>query len=487
MKLKFLKKNGGGAGDGGGGAAVATKGAPGGDGGLEAELSEALVETGEYMEKLDEKVDALAAATKGVVNLDGKAIKEGVDKLLALEDQRQKAVIESKGGNDFGIENVHKKFSVIRAINARKSGDWSGAKVEQTVIEETKALVKAGSINVGDDNSAGFMVPDEVLPDVVDSTLRKSRLVNLTGEAGDGETIVTMYDGLVGGTVTINKYEGGLVAYWLGEEDSIVNSIVNTEDLKMEPNRLGVLVRLTDAMMKFSSPRLEASIRRDMVRALAKKLDVTGFYGKGGAHSPRGILSHPEIKIYRAENKTVYATPALAAAAASWTGANLDYDGLDNMKGALEEDDIDPSDTERLISSPAFFRRLKQLKVANYSGQTTEQPYLTMIPMMTDAKLAEIIGPFLKSNNFVSSGKAGATIGAPASGGGTSLKFGDVIHGDFKEYIFGRWSGIEITTDGGVGVGFPNGRTFLRATMYCDFQVRQPRAFIACVDAQVRA
>lgn len=438
---------------------------------------------------IGDRVKAAEGLLGNFKGFDPAKLQEAVDKLVAEREAREKAIANSKHGGWFpGVEDTHKKFSLLRAVRAHKAGKWDGAEYEKEVIEATREAVTRGSINVGDDNIAGFMVPDQTLPDVVDSILRRSRLVNLTGEPGDGQTIVSVYDGLVGGTVTINKFEGGLVSYWLGEEDKIVESIVNSEDLKMEPHRLGCLVRITDAAMKFASPRLEASIRRDMVRSMAKKLDVTGFYGNGGAHSPRGILKHPGIKHYRAENSTAYATAALAVASGSFTGKIVTYDDLMNMSGVLEDDDIDQDDSTRIISHGTFFRRLKQLKVDNYSGQAgVNAPYLSMLPMMSDAKLAEIIGPFLKSNNIASAVKAGATIGATATSTGTDLKHGDIVLGNWAEMAFGRWAGIEISSDGGVGVGFANGRTYMRATMYCDFQVRQERAFIACTDGKFRA
>ena len=105
-----------------------------------------------------------------------------------------------------------------------------------------------------------------------------------------------MIDGLNGGTVKIPEFQGGMIAYWIGEEDDYTESATKSGNVTMTPKKLGVLTRITAEMMMLASPAFNTFMKRDMVRATAKKLDYTVAYGSGTANMPIGIANHPKIK-----------------------------------------------------------------------------------------------------------------------------------------------------------------------------------------------
>lgn len=449
-----------------------------------AEMLEGLTELmkDDGLKTIGSRVKALETTLEQFKGIDLKKTIEEVDKLRARSEAMQTAIRSSKRGlYTPGLEDAGKNFSLMRAINAIKTGNFQQAGYEKEVMDSVRAKA---SQQVGQDTLGGYFVPDQVIPDVIEAIYTRSAFVQLVGE--EGETSVSVYDGLSGAAVKIPKFEGGMIAYWIGEEDEYTESQATVGDITMNPKKLGLLMRMTDAMKRFQGYGFEQRVRKDAARALAKKLDWTIMFGTGTQDMPRGILSHDNIKIYRAETGATYATVAAAQAAANWVGAALDFDGLMNMALALEEDDIGLNESAKVIGHPRFFHKLKQAKILNFSNQSTQQPYLLGQPMLSDVKLKDYIGPYAKTNQISSLSKAGETINATASGNGANPLFTTVVTGNLDEIVLGRWGAIEIEDDGGKGKGFTSDHSYVKMRMYADIAIRQQRSIIVCPDAQVR-
>ena len=427
-------------------------------------------------------VTALQTEVKELRGANTAKVLEELERMKAGQEQLARQIRNSrKGLYVSGIED--EDFSLLKAMCAVKSGDWSNAGKEKEMMDQWRS--KASAQAIGEDSRGGYFVADQVIADVIAAIYTRSVFVSLGGE---GETRVSVLDGLTGANVKIPKFDGGLIAYWIGEEDAYVDSMATVGDVTMNPKKMGVLVRITDSMRKFQSFGFENLLRRDMERAAAKKLDWTILYGTGGDNTPRGLTHSEGIKIYSAQSKTsgVLGTTALSSFQADWAGAELDFDGLDNMFLALEEDDIVLDASAALISSPRYFKRLKQLKILNFSGQTTGQPYLLGMPTLSDSKLTEALGmDFDKSTQIPSNLKPGASVNAPTTS--SNSKFTDVVTGNLEEIVLGRWFGIEIEDDAGRGKGFTSDHIYMKLRLYADLGYRQQRALILCPDAQARA
>ena len=436
------------------------------------------------------RVKALASEMDMLKGLDLKKVVEEVDKVRAGQESLVKAIRTSKRGFYVpGIED--QEFSLLRACIAMKSGDWRIAPQEKEIIDAVRSKQRSvigkatsGAQNVGDDELGGYFVPDQVIPQVIAAIYTRSVMVNL---AGEGTTRVSVLDGLMGGNVKIPKFVGGLIAYWIGEEDTYAESQTTVGDVTMNPKKLGILVRLTDAMRRFAGYGFETLFRNDFIRAAAKKLDWTILYGRGTDDMPRGIAHHQGIKVYSAEQGTTYTQAQVQAASSpldDWDGGELGFDGLMDMLLALEEDDIAVDASHAWISSPRFFHRLKKMKTQSFSGQTEQQMYLLGAPFISDAALTGIIGPNDKTSQIPSDNLPGESVdGATDS---VNEKHTDVFGGNFADVILGRWGGLEIEDDGGKGTGFTSDHTYMKLRMYADVGVRQERALIMCPDAIVR-
>jgi len=446
----------------------------------------------EGMSGLSERVKELAKKVEGFEKLDVAKVLEEVDKMVAHQKEFERRVRNDKGGFHFpGIEDVGKKFSLLKAMLGFMAGSDQGfekiAPFEHEVIKTARSAVeKAGAGHViGVDSTAGVFIPDQVLSDVISAIYTKSVLVSLV--AGEGQTRVTTLDGLFGIPVKIPRIFGGMEAYWIGEEDDYIESRMTSGVETMTPKKMGVLASITDEMRRFPAPTFDAMMRYDISRAAAKKIDWTIFYGSGSADMPLGIINRnrhdstvllpngqikPGINYYYAQSKT--GGPDVSAPV-SPTGAELDFDDLSNMQGVLEDLDLETDESWAWISHPRYFRRLKQRKVSQFSGQTDEKSYLLGAPMISEARLRDVIGDFGKSTQIISN----RTLNG-------SAKYGDVVGANWREVLFGRWSGIELTNDDGKGSGFKKDITNIKLRMYADVGCREERSIVYCPDAKMR-
>lgn len=454
-------------------------------------------ETAEALKPLLERVGALATGLKEVTDVVSRLKSEGLItedvKKAVGEYERMRAQIETlqdsirtrKNGLWFpGVEDTAKKFNLLRlAIGVKQGKPEQIAPFEMEVVKETrKAWEKSMALGdpakraghvMWDDQSGGIWVPDQVIGDVIGPIYVRSCFVALVPEAG--RTRVSVIDGLTGNPVKIPEFEGGMIAYWIGEEDNYVESKTKSGNLTMTPKKLGVLTRLTEEMMQMANPAFDAFLRRDMIRAAAKKLDFTIAYGTGSANMPRGLANHPRVIKWYAKTQQD-ATPGSPDAG----GTELDFDGLMELQGAMEDTDIAFDETFATISSPRYFRRLKKLKIENYSGQTTGKPYLLGAPFLSDERLRGLIGDYDKSTQIPTKKMVGGS--AP----GTHDKATDVFSGNFGEVVLGRWSGVQILSDGGNGTGFINDQTYIKMRMWADVEVRQGKALRHVPDVKCR-
>lgn len=448
-----------------------------------AQLLSRITDLATSMKTVTETVEKLKAEGQES-SISTKSVTDKYESIKAQIEQIQGTIRSRRDHLHFsGIEDCAPKFNLLRlcaAVRLNRSAPEKIAPFEMEVVKNARkalessgsmeAMVRAGHV-AWDDVSGGIWVPDQVLPDVIQPIYTQSALIALTPETG--QTSVSVIDGLTGGTVKIPEFQGGMIAYWIGEEDDYVETVSKSGNIQFSPKKLGVLTRITQEMLNLASPAFDAFMRRDMIRAAAKKLDYTLMYGTGTANMPIGITMHPRIKKFLAS--TVATATKAAFDASPGNGAELTFDSLMEMKGAIEDDDVVPDTSETFVSHPRYFRRLRQQKIEYYSAQTSGNGYLLGMPFISNERLMSIIGKFVTSTQI------------PTTKTFNSVsKFTDVLYGNLGEYILGRWGGLQIVDDGGEGTGFIRDQMYIKMRMWCDAECRQPRAILHCPDAKAR-
>lgn len=451
-------------------------------------------------------IDALKA--KGLLDeksVDLKALQETVESHSSQMKAMQEALKASRRGFYIsGLEDVAPSFSMLKSCIAATGGmlksHWEkcGAGFEFEVMHQIQmkhqaefGLMGGAHARIAQQVSAqslgGAFWPDQVLADIIVGLYHESAWVNLGTE---GQTNITVLDGLIGANVTIPKFKEGFVAYWADEAQTVSEGNATTDMMSMQPRELIGIGRITHAQRQFAIPAFEALFRRDMQEAIGEKIDIAVPYGAGGKQ-PVGVFKRDGTRIFSAQSgkSGVKGTDALGGAKfqADWTGGNLDYEKLDRMGIILQEDKVRASRL-KTISSPRYFHTLRHQKIAFYSGQTTEKSYLVP-PILTDAGLAALIGPFASTGHMpggatnAAAVKPGANVGAP-SASGTAICT-DVARGDLLQVVLGRWNGFTMDDDGSKGPEFKAGNTLFRMIGYFDVGVRQERALMVCPDAIV--
>lgn len=450
---------------------------------------------------ITERVAKAEAAIESLSKLTGLDPSKIGDAIESLNAKYEKIVDQIRANAGFKIPGFdaseQQKFSFARAlvgVRACRGGppqkdifERYGAAFEyEACTAAREAALKAGH-SAGDGDSLGLMLPEEVMAPFIAAIYTRSVFVGLDGE---GDTRCTVMDGLTGESASMTGFKGGIVAGYIVEGRDYTEQLVKAQKRKLTRKKLGAMIRNTIELSRSISPGVEAMIRRDLVRALAKALDKAIAYGSGRDGEPRGVFNNPEVRVFDATAKKPYANAAAAnAAVTDWATAQFDYDSISEMRGALEDSDIDPDEPGRgfaTIAHPKFFRDLRSLKTLNFSGQTSGQPYLLGTPMIKPETLKALIGDYAGTTQFRRGQKPGASLpGAATTATGTDA--GDVLSGDCAEIIVARWSGVEIEDDGGKGKLFSSDESLTKVRMFSDHEIREPKAIVISPNAKIES
>lgn len=465
-------------------------------------LEDVLRKDGRF-DTVESQLRALAKEVTDLKTVDMKSLVERVEASKAGLELMEKRIRNSKTGFYVpGIESV--EFSLSKALvgatlamnnagaSAKAMFESVDAGAEFEVMKEAEKLkYKIYNPNsfktaqqVGDDQLGGYWVPDQVLPGVIPAIYTDSTWVALEGATG--KTRIQVVGNLFGGEVTMAQNNGGVVAFWVGEEDSIPESALTASEIEMKPRKLGCMVRLTESMKLLAGEGFDSMLKRDMVEAMSKKLDFTIPYGKG-PKSPLGIVMDPGIKTFRAQQSGGADISGVVdpATVTDWNTAELEFAGMSKMKLAFRRDliDIDPN-SFAFISSPDFFEKLKFLRAEQYTSQPElTKPFIMGWPFLTEQKLRELIGDYGDSTQIPITNKPGASIGGATTN--ADAKHTDLFAGNMREILLGRWPGLQITSDDGKGKYFASGGTLMKMTLHADVKVRQPRHIMICPNIKV--
>lgn len=443
---------------------------------------------------LIDRVSAVEALVKTMSENDGvKTVSDAVEALRSKYDRLAESIRRNNPFRVPGLEDERQKYSMVRAMAAvracggtlrKEMFERVGAGFEWEASSQARELAEKAGHYAGNEDSLGLLIPEEVSAEFVAAIYTMSRYIGLDGE---GDTRVSVIDGIVGQTYTLPGFKGGVVAHWVGEGQEFIESLAKAKKIKMERKKLGALIRQSNELGRSISAGAEAMLRRDMVRAMAKKLDHAVPYGAGTDNEPTGVFNNSGVQVYDADGGVVYdGLTAARDGVADWATAVLDFDGLAEGPGALEDADIDAEEGGRTfstISHPKYFRGLRKLKVQNFSGQTEAQPYLLGAPMIRPETLRALIGDYAGTTQSRRAQKPGKSIAGTTTA--TASDAGDVVMGTLSEIIVGRWSGLEIEDDGGKGKLFTSDESLTKVRMYCDICVREPKAIVVCPNAQI--
>ena len=389
------------------------------------DINKSLSYTGE-----DGKVIHISEAFKTLPEL---AAKYG--DLAARFEEMEKKTRERKHAGVSGLEDEKEKFSLFKAIYAIGTGDWSQAQFEADVFRQTRDLATTP------DSSGGYLVPIQAIPELIEM-MRAEAVVFQMG--------ATLLDNLVGSPVEIPKQTGGATAYWVGENEPLSGSDQTLGQLQLTPKSVGALVKLSNRLLRMSSPSAEQMVRADIARVVALAIDLAALRGSGASGQPTGIANTPGIN-----------TKAFSVNSPSFDYFfDMEYElAVDNaLRGKLG-----------FVFHPCVKRSLSKLKVAQFSGDSGGE---YIIRPMDAAQLQAYIGyPFAMTTQI----PINLGVGANET---------EIFLGNWQELIVGQWAGISILPSKEAGDAFAKNQTWIRIITDVDIGLRHAESF--CLGSGVK-
>tara|TARA_R100001443_G_scaffold47372_1_gene60022 strand:- start:173 stop:1789 length:1617 start_codon:yes stop_codon:yes gene_type:complete len=352
------------------------------------------------------------------------------------------------------FEEEASQFSIVKAIQAQASGNWSDAGREREIHQELAGQYGQRSANgvlvpnqswskrtfvAGTASAGGNLVATDVLADSFVDALRPTSVVMTAGA-----TVL----GNLTGNVSIPKRTGSSTAAWFGADDSdaLSESVGTFGAIALSPKTVGSYSKYSRLMKLQATPDIENLIRQDMLEKIGTQIDIAAIAGTGSSSQPTGILS--------ASDTTVTALGTNGAAAS--------IDTLITLKKSVSAANADDGSCCYLINSKVE-SALSQLKDSNGA--------YFLNPFGGELGAARFAGRrMLVSNNVPSN---------LSKGSGSNLSA--IIYGRFSDVIVATWSGVEIDID--PYTDFAKGSVGVRALTSIDVGVRHGESFGLVKDA----
>ena len=319
---------------------------------------------------------------------------------------------------------MKEKFSLLKAINDVANNRQLDERAQEVVGAGIAEMRKAGQSYSGQ-----IVLPIEERADI-QATVATAGQENVAEDklgileplraslvlAQAGASYMT---GLVG-NVSIPVYSGSNVG-WAGEVDAASNGGGTFSEVNLEPKRLTAYIDVSKQFLIQDSNSAEEMLKRDIVSAIANKLEATILGSEAGdAKKPAGMLN------------------GVTADTAAVT-----YTDFVNMEATLEKANV--RGDIKFIVSPSAKAVLKTTAV----GGTKSDFNMIM-------KDGEVNGyPVLCTSSVADKG---------------------IVYGNFSDLVIGQWGGIDLTVDPYTQAA--NGKVRLVINAYFDAKPRRAEAFV---------
>lgn len=351
-------------------------------------------------------------------------------------------------------EKDHKSYSLIRAIRASISNDWSKAGFELECSREIAnrtgretngffvPMELRATYNTGTANQGGNLVATDLLAANFIEILRNRAVVMNLG--------ATMLTGLVG-NVDIPKRTGVTSTYWVAEGADITQSEGTFGKISLTPKTVGARSQMTRQMMQQGTPDIEVLVRNDILAQMALAIDLAAINGSGSSGQPRGILNQSGI------NSVVGGT----------NGAAITYEHIVDLEGSIDVDNALEGSLYYLTNAKVI-NALKKLKTTTgeYLWAGTDSGLLPGTPGSINGY------PVARTNQVPSNLTKGTASGTCSA----------IIFGNFSDLLVGNWGVLEVLANP-YGAGYNSGSVDIRAMQTIDINVRRPESFAVMTDA----
>ena len=373
----------------------------------------------------------------------------------------------SSGGLGLSDNETH-KFSLVRAINASISKDWSDAGFER---ECSRAVAKQRGVD-----TAGFFVPLEVQQRTpwLEGQVQE-RAPYQTGTPVQGGNLVQtqlLYDNFIEalrnasqvmdagalvlsgltGNVDIPRRSGVTSTYWVAESGAITEAEATFDKVSLRPKTVGALSKLSRQMLLQATPAIEMLTRQDLMMQIGLAVDQAALSGSGIGNQPTGIAN----------------TAGIGSVVGGANGATLSMDYIVQLEAALANSNA-PFGSRAYIANTKSIATLKK-QVASTGAYIWTQTATGQ----RSGTPSDINGYSIRATN-----QARNTLTKGSSSGVCS----EIFFGSWNELIIGQWGVLEVLVNPYDSTGFTTGDVLVRAMQTMDIGVRHPVSFAVMSDA----
>ena len=395
----------------------------------------------------------------------GRSLEDARGAFLEAMGARQAPVDQGTGKVDLN-EREQRDYSLVRAINASISKDWSKAGLEREVsvtlarelgretegffmplnlrMDGERAAYATGATSTGGSNVATNLLASSFI-----EVLRNKALIMNLGP--------TVLSGLVG-NVAIPRQISATQTYWVTEASAVTEAEATFDQVTLSPKQIGARSQYSRLMLQQSTPDIEAIVRDDLAKVMALGIDLAAINGSASSGQPRGILNQSGI------GSVAMGTNGAAFANAATSGTN----GIDQLIQLDSKVDIANAlnGTLYYLTNAKVVAALKQLKT-----QQADYLWTNNLNDRSSGTPGMINGYGVARSNQV-----------PANGTkGTGTNLSSLIYGDFSQLLIGMWGGLEVLPNP-YGAGYNAGSVDIRAMQTCDINVRHAESFAAITD-----
>lgn len=354
------------------------------------------------------------------------ALKKDITELEAQE-QRVSFLEQAERSQpvDKPLQQLESRISVVDAINAQiENRALTGALAEfnremQLQGRQAKGVFVPHSIfeqRSQTTSTAQGIVPDDYRADQFVGLLRNALVVRSLG----ARTLPNLR-----GDVVIPRQKTGSTAYWVKEGESLTESGLTFDNIRLEPKHVGALTELSRQLIQQSNPSIEALVRDDFVATVSEAVDKVLLQGDGDSE-PEGLLN--------ASGTTEGSLETL-----SWAAV------LDSIE-TLKLKNIVPN---HWLVHPSTVTKLRStLKEDGIPGYLLENGQLAGVPVAETAHLSAQ----------------------------------DAILGDFTQMVIGTWGGVDILVNPYASGAYEKGNVKVRILTTLGMVARRPEAFLIAND-----
>ena len=350
---------------------------------------------------------------------------------------------------DIGLsEKESRGYSIVRAIKAMTSGNWSDAQLEKEASDEvarktgrtprgvfvpsdvrwTRDLIQGVSAD------GGALVATNLLSGSFIEALRARMVVKQAG--------ALFLSGLVG-DVAIPAQLAVNSASWVAENAAVTEVNTTYRQVTMAPKTLGTFTDISRHLIHQSTPAIETIVRNDIIKSLSNEVDKQAIQGSGSSNKPTGILN----------------TSGIGSVAIGTNGGAFTWAKAVETWKEVATDNADIGALAWVTSPLAVSRLMATAKVGSSDS----------VMIMNDQN------KLLGYNVFSTTNSPDTLTKGSSSGDCSALTFGN-----FNDLIVGEWGNLDINVD--PYTNSSKGGTRIIGLYDVDVAVRHAESFAAIQD-----